>query len=192
MIQSEQINELAAALSKAQAEIVGAVKDSTNPHFKSSFASLESVIDCVRTPLAKNGLAYAQGGATSNHLETVLMHSSGQWIATYTPLINPKGDMQGLGSAMTYARRYALSALLGVPQIDDDGNNASHPPISNKTAAALDAQNALSPTYGKPKCCGKDLILSAKGSYYCQNWQNKAVQHIVPVLKHEYDHWSVK
>lgn len=165
MNKSDSINELAAALSKAQSEIVGAVKDSTNPHFKSGFASLESVMDCVKAPLARHGLAYTQLGHEGG-LETVLMHSSGQWVSSLTPLLNPKGDMQGLGSAMTYGRRYALSALLGVPQIDDDGNIASHP---------LGAELGLS------ECCSAPLKLSTKsGNLYCSNWEDKKQEHIRP------------
>jgi hypothetical protein len=125
---SEQINELAAALSKAQGAIVGAVKDSANPFFKSSYADLASVWDACRDQLAANGLCVIQTVTASDTgvaVTTMLAHSSGQWVKDTLPL-NPKdGSPQAVGSAITYGRRYALAAIAGVAQIDDDGNAAS-------------------------------------------------------------------
>lgn len=127
---SENINELALALAKAQGQIEGAHKDSKNPFFKSSYADLASVWDACREPLAKNGLAVIQ--TTESNIEfdktwliTTLVHSSGQWISG-TYLLTPKvNDPQGMGSAMSYARRYCLAAMVGVFQVDDDANMAS-------------------------------------------------------------------
>jgi hypothetical protein len=126
-MKSELINELAAALSKAQGQLAGAVKDSSNPFFKSRYADLSSVVEALRQPFANNGLSYIQ--TTESHpdevrVETILMHSSGQWISTGTLNVPvTKSDAQGYGSALTYARRYSL-CLLGVAPIDDDGNAA--------------------------------------------------------------------
>ena len=125
---SNEINELAAALAKAQGEITGALKDSANPFFKSKYADLASCWDACRGPLSKNGLSVVQGLDVSDghlYLKTRLMHSTGQWIDSTTP-VTPKDDTpQGMGSALTYARRYALTAMVGVAQVDDDANAAS-------------------------------------------------------------------
>jgi hypothetical protein len=125
---SEGINDLAAALAKAQGEITGALKDSANPFFKSKYADLASCWDACRAPLSKNGLSIVQGlNVTEGHLylQTRLMHATGQWISSTTP-VTPKDDTpQGMGSALTYARRYALTAMVGVAQVDDDANAAS-------------------------------------------------------------------
>ena len=127
MTQSNELKDLALALSKAQSEIVGALKDAANPFFKSKYADLPSVWDAIRAPLTKNGLAVVQAtdvreGQTG--VVTTLMHSTGQWIQGFYPLNPIKNDPQGMGSAMTYARRYALAAMVGVVQIDDDGEAA--------------------------------------------------------------------
>jgi len=123
MYQSEQINELAFALSKAQSEITPAIKDSVNPFFKSKYADLSNVWDACRTPLTKNGLTVIQ---TMDYKEdkiflvTTLAHSSGQWIKSILPIIPNKQDAQGIGSAITYMRRYSLAALVGVTTDEDD------------------------------------------------------------------------
>ncbi len=119
--------ELFAALSKAQAEIKGAVKDSTNPHFKSRYADLESVIEAVKQPFFKFGLSFVQS-VEGDALVTTICHASGGTITSRVPLIIGKNDMQGVGSAITYARRYGLAAAAGVSQTDDDGNAACEAP----------------------------------------------------------------
>lgn len=124
---SESIKELAASLSKAQGEIEGAIKDSKNPHFKSSYADLASVMDAIREPFRKYGLSYSQHPVGRN-LVTILMHQSGEFIQSEMELLVEKPNMQGLGSAITYARRYSLAAIAGVAQVDDDGNEASRFP----------------------------------------------------------------
>jgi hypothetical protein len=132
MAMSEQVNELAAALAKAQAVMPGAKKDQINPHFKSRFADLASVWDACRAPLAENGLSVVQAlepapeGALM--LVSTLLHTSGQWINSTVLMPLAKPDPQGYGSAITYARRYALAALVGVAPEDDDGNAASQDP----------------------------------------------------------------
>lgn len=122
------MKELAAALCKAQQQIEGAKKDSTNPHFKNKYADLGSVWEACKSALVANGLSVAQFGRLTEHgpaLVTRLLHSSGEFIDGEIPLLNGKGDMQGLGSALTYARRYGLAAMVGVSPEDDDGNAAS-------------------------------------------------------------------
>lgn len=125
---SEQINEIATALSKTQGEIKNAKMDTINPHFKSKYADLASVWDSCREPLSKNGLSITQVFIfmDGTYLETTLMHTSGQWISSILPIQPVRNDPQGVGSAITYMRRYALSAIVGIaPEDDDDGNDSS-------------------------------------------------------------------
>ncbi len=127
MNHSEKINELATALSKCQSELTFAVKDSTNPYHKSKYADLTSVWDSIRQPLTKNGLCVVQTVEMQGDnviLVSILMHSSGQWIKSYLPILNASKTSQGQGSGITYARRYALAALVGCVQDDDDGESA--------------------------------------------------------------------
>ena len=130
MNKSESINELAAALSKAQGTMRGALKDSDNPFFKSKYADLASVVEAIRESFSANGLSYIQTVEPTEKNEakvgTTILHSSGQWIdcgCVAVPV--SKADAQGFGSAITYARRYGLSAAAGVAPEDDDGNAAA-------------------------------------------------------------------
>lgn len=127
MNKSEHINELAAALSLAQKEIKGALKDSNNPFFKSRYADLESVWGASKTPLTNNGLSVVQAfgfEGETDYLDTILLHKSGQWISGRQRLLSKDKTAQGMGSAATYARRYGLAAIVGVVQTDDDGESA--------------------------------------------------------------------
>lgn len=131
MTTSEQINELAAALAKAQGVMAGAAKGSTNPHFKSRYADLASVWDACRPPLAANGLAVIQGVATDGTHVTVttrLAHASGQWIESSAAADARDTGPQSVGSVVTYLRRYSLAAMVGVAPEDDDGNDGQTPP----------------------------------------------------------------
>jgi hypothetical protein len=126
-MQSETIGALAAALSKAQAGITGALKDSANPFFKSKYADLASCWDACRRQLTENGLAVVQTIRTENDeslLVTTLAHSSGEWIRSELPIRAKDASPQAQGSAITYARRYALAAIVGLAQIDDDAEAA--------------------------------------------------------------------
>lgn len=127
MQKSEQINELATALAKAQAEIENASKNSSNPHFKSKYADLAEVINTVRPVFSSHGLSISQFPSFADGLasvETVLMHSSGQWMSGTASAGVTKQDAQGVGSAITYLRRYSLAAVAGIAQEDDDANAA--------------------------------------------------------------------
>lgn len=121
---SESIGQLALALSKAQGMIRGAIKDSSNPFFKSKYADLSSVWDACREPLSKNELSVIQIPSDIG-VETVLAHSSGEWIRGFLKICPVKNDAQSIGSALTYARRYALAAMVGIAPEDDDGNMAT-------------------------------------------------------------------
>lgn len=127
---SESIKEIAPALLKAQKGIKAALKDSTNPHFKSKYADLSSVIDAVKAPLNDCGILFTQGVSGEGSavtVETRLIHTSGEWLASALTVPLVKLDAQGVGSAITYGRRYGLQALCGVPAEDDDGNAATAP-----------------------------------------------------------------
>lgn len=128
MNQSETIGKLAEALAKAQGELKSAVKDAHNPFFKSKYADLASVIDACREAMAKNNLSITQFPTIINDnmvLETTLMHSSGEWQKGYYPIKPVKQDPQSVGSAISYARRYSLAAVMNIAQEDDDGAKAS-------------------------------------------------------------------
>jgi hypothetical protein len=136
-MQSETIGALAAALSKAQADITGALKDSSNPFFKSKYADLASCWDACRKQLAANGLSVIQTTRMAEQglmLVTTLAHSSGEWIAGEMPVLTKDASPQGQGSGITYARRYALAAIVGLAQIDDDAEAAQ----GRKAAPQLD------------------------------------------------------
>ena len=127
MKSSETIKDLAVALCEAQAEMGGAVKDSANPFFKSSYADLTSVIKAIKQPFSNNGLSYTQFPIHSEGgvgVATRLMHSTGQWIESEYVLPIVKKDPQAAGSAITYARRYALQSIAGIPTADDDAESA--------------------------------------------------------------------
>lgn len=123
---SPTLGKLAEALSKAQGAMSGALKDSTNPFFKSRYADLESVWSACRKALADNELSVIQ---TTDYdagvrVITTLVHSSGEWIRGTLPIMAKDETPQGIGSAITYARRYALAAIVGVYQTDDDAEAA--------------------------------------------------------------------
>lgn len=131
MTHSEQLGDLAAALAKAQAKVKGAKKDAQNPHYKNDYADLASVWDACRDALTSNGLSVVQtteaGDGTLVTVHTTLLHSSGQWMRGALTMKPQKVDPQGIGSCITYARRYALAAIVGVAPEDDDGHAASQP-----------------------------------------------------------------
>lgn len=127
MNKSETIAKLTTALCQAQAEIKGAHKDSNNPFFNSTYADLSSVWDACREPLLKHGLCVIQAmdiADTGVVIETILCHVSGEWISGRLKMVPVKNDPQGIGSAITYGRRYALAAMVGVAPEDDDGEGA--------------------------------------------------------------------
>jgi len=129
---SESIKDLATALAKTQAQLKPAIKDSTNPHFKSKYADLGAIWDACRKALADNGLSIVQMPTDSADgrvaLTTVLLHISGEYIGTTFSTRLQQDSAQGVGSALTYLRRYALAAMVGiVADEDDDGNAASQP-----------------------------------------------------------------
>ena len=123
---SPEIDKLAEALAKAQSELEGAKKESTNPFFKSNYADLHAVIKSAFPYLSKYGLSVSQGNEIIPNaicVTTTLMHASGQWLRSKVKLPLAKVDAQGVGAAITYGRRYCLSAIVGIAQYDDDANS---------------------------------------------------------------------
>ena len=131
--QSESIANLTVALSYVQGKMSHAVKDSANPFFKSKYADLESVWGACRDLLSAHGIAIMQFPGMYSDLDksmsltTIISHKSGEWLSQEMSVPVTKADAQGAGSAITYMRRYALAAVVGVVQADDDGNAASNP-----------------------------------------------------------------
>ena len=138
MTRSDSIAKIAPALVAAQAAFPSIVKDGKNPAFRSKYATLDGIMAAVRPALAANGLAVVQGAIHPETdgpklvglaVESVLVHTSGEWMATMVPVPVTKSDAHGLGSALSYGRRYGISALLALTtDEDDDGNAATRPP----------------------------------------------------------------
>lgn len=126
---SEQLDQLGAAMAAAQADIEGAAKDRDNPFFKTTYATLASVWAACKPALTKNGLSVLQfsepGSDGTLALTTMLLHASGQYVSGTEVVRLVKDDPQGYGSAMTYARRYGLAAMVGVSPEDDDAEAAT-------------------------------------------------------------------
>lgn len=140
MTTSEQIDRIAEAMAKAQRDMKNAPLNKVNPHFRSKYADLAGIRDAVIPALSTHGIAVVQTfGATpdgGNAVFTRLLHVSGQWVESACA-VPPTPDMQKMGSAITYARRYSLSAICGIAaDEDDDGNEAVMPPPASAQPAA--------------------------------------------------------
>jgi hypothetical protein len=140
---------IAAALAQAQSEMGKAIKDSNNPHFRNKYADLGNVMDACLPALNKHGIAVFQPAGADDRGEfvaTVLLHTSGEKLECRVPLLVNKNDMQGYGSAVTYARRYGLMCMAGIAPEDDDGNAAAKapPPVQQAKPA-----QAAKPDYSK-------------------------------------------
>ena len=130
---SENITEIASALAKAQELINPAAYDAANPHFRSRYATLASVMQSCRAALSKNQIAVVQGTTVSDKnvtVTTMLIHSSGQFISDDIMIPVVQNTAQAIGSALTYGRRYGLSALVGIVSEEDDDANEAMPPVS--------------------------------------------------------------
>ena len=150
MTQSESIDKLLPAFVAFQSDMPSVPKDAVNPHFRSKYASLGAITEATRPHLAKHGLAVTQSLVWRDGVQllvTRVIHVSGQWMQDGGYALNPtKNDPQGMGSAVTYARRYTLGATLGiVTEDDDDGNAASapRPQPAKQPATNLPPLNAI-------------------------------------------------
>jgi hypothetical protein len=166
MKSSEQVNEIAKALSNMQGSMGPAKKDKVNPFFKSHYADLTSVWNAIRDPLCENNLCVTQDAVTLPEgisVSTRVVHESGQWFE-YGPLLVPlsKNDAQAVGSAISYAKRYALGACLGVvAEVDDDGNKAAK-------AAPVKKKEIL------PECSGKEINIWIKN--WCEKYDEESLK----------------
>ena len=162
-LQSEKTAELVTALTKASGQIKVARKDSENPFFHSRYADLSAITEASREALISNDLVITQSTSIELNqmvLVTTLHHVSGQWIRGYYPITAVKADPQSMGRAVTYARRYALSAMLGIVSEDDDGESAmgrtAHAPqqIAQIPQTRIEQSNAL--TVEEPRAVPAD------------------------------------
>ena len=201
MKHSDELKNLAKALAKFQADIKDPARDKDNPYFKSKYVALDGLLDAVRPVLAANGLSFIQSPVSNGQdmgVATLLMHDSGEWIESDPFMLHAvKNDPQAGGSAITYARRYSLSAVLGVAWDDDDDANMStkgHQSRSN-------AQKA--PAKGDCTKAGRQAEKNASSSSQTQkkptsvddyyqlviDWAraNEAVMFIGPLLKEKFN-----
>jgi len=164
MERSEKIDELAAALAKAQGQLENASKDALNPHFRARYADLASVREALRKPLSDNGLAYSQMVMPSDvgiGLHTILMHASGQFIAAEFALPLQQRTAQAIGSAITYMRRYSLLAITGLAAADDDddGDAASAIKEADHTLRERETSRHIQVTSGPPAPTAKAISM---------------------------------
>lgn len=158
MNKSESIKSIAAALAKFQAECGTISKTANNPFFKSKYAPLSEILEQISTPLKNSGLAFSQF-PDGDSLTTILMHpESGEWMEASYNMHPAKSDPQSVGSAISYARRYALGAILALNIDDDDDGNASSQPVKPEPVKSelpwlnkyLDKERTkLNPKYGE-------------------------------------------
>lgn len=178
MKKSDTITKLVAALVKAQAQFETAEMDGYNPHFKSKFATLKSVVAAIRPALTKNGLAIMQFPSADASgkplLETIITHESGEWISESAPLILSKQDMQGLGASVTYLKRISLSAVTGVVADEDDDGNSTQ---KKQNAAQTKSETSMTVSAKDvPPCihCGSVLFYNTEAKeHYCPKYKDK-------------------
>ena len=185
MNKSENIGNLAKALSIVQSKLNPASKDADNPFFKSKYADLNSVWESCRALLAENGLAVTQVNQATDLgviVETVLMHESGEWLSGEILLPLAKRDAQGVGSAITYGRRYGLASIVGVVAgEDDDGNGASQLPKQQQQNPP--ASQRLTPTQEKEifALCNSTGSLSTKVAEHFSANRTQKVEELTRV-----------
>jgi hypothetical protein len=180
MTTSTTIIKITADFLKAQEKIGAAIKNSTNPYFKSKYADLTAVIDACKKELNKNNIVIMQP-INGMNVETILIHTSGEWFMSSTPIIcKQANDPQALGSAISYARRYGLQSMVLIPADDDDGNianNVKDPTdewknindVPDKKVSATDAHFCT--IHNKPM---KERLNKTGGKWFDHRWQNDA------------------
>lgn len=161
MQKSDSIKNLAAALILFHVKVENIKKDASNPFFKSKYASLSNILDAITDPLAEAGLTFSQHPTDANGLCSLLIHAeSGEYLMSEFDMKPVKDDPQGRGSCITYQRRYALSAILGLNiEDDDDANTATH---GGKTPEAAEDANKPWLNKGTPQFEGAVKKLSEK------------------------------
>ncbi|HHZ93966.1 MAG TPA: hypothetical protein EYN67_00015 [Flavobacteriales bacterium] len=154
MEKSESIKNIAVAMCEVQASMESASKSSDNPFFNSKYADLSEVLRCIKGIIPSKNLSFMQmpsfeSGVVS--VETIVMHSTGEWISSTSASPISKSNPQGVGDAITYLRRYSLAAIFGLAQQDDDGNSNSEQPSKNKSSQnQQQGQDDNKPWYNEP------------------------------------------
>ena len=178
---AQVFGNIATALASAQAKMGKALKSANNPHFKSKYADLASVTEACLPALNESGIAVIQPTGedeTGRYVETMLIHGpSGEVLKCRVPLIVQKNDMQGYGSAVTYARRYGLMSMSGIAPEDDDGNDAAKALPKAQQAPKGPSDQAVSEA--------KDMLFGADDmDDLIRIWKNipKELQHVQPVI----------
>ena len=143
---SDRVDAISAALAKAQGQIANPTKGAVNPHFRSQYSDLASGLNAIRAALSANAIAVVQTTMLANDdtliLRTALCHASGQWIISAWPVVKLPAPPQVIGSALTYARRYTLFALVGIAgEGDDDNGNAAS--AKGVNASLIDADQLV-------------------------------------------------
>lgn len=179
---SEQINEISAALSKALAVITNPTKDATNPHFRSKYATLDTGLNVIREALSKVGISFVQ--TTRIEGEMLMLDSrimfGNQWIESEYPVIKFPAKQQEIGSALTYARRYSLFALVGVAGEEDDDANAA---VSPAAAPARNVKPAKLPKDESQKIYGAlaETLMMAESVEQIDKWLSDNMKAIEPL-----------
>lgn len=173
MNMSDDISALAAALSKAQGAIDDASKGSLNPHFRSKYADLAAVRSVIREPLAVNDLSIVQLPKTVQggvEVTTMLLHKSGQWISSVLFMPSGKMDAHGLGSAISYARRYSIMSILSLAAEDDDGNAAVERVPQQFTVKSNEIKIDPANNEGADKLLAEAQEIAKQGSVAMRDW----------------------
>lgn len=201
MKHSDELKNLAKALAKFQADIKDPARDKDNPYFKSKYVALDGLLDAVRPVLAANGLSFIQSPVSNGQdmgVATLLMHDSGEWIESDPFMLHAvKNDPQAGGSAITYARRYSLSAVLGVAwDDDDDANMATKGHQSRSNAQNAPAKGDCTKVWRQAEKTASSSSQTPKkptsvDDYYqlVIDWAraNEAVMFIGPLLKAKFN-----
>jgi len=184
---SDGIKEISGALFSVQQQVVGIVKDSKNPHFKSNYASLEAVMDTVKPKLHNADVLLTQGLGNvidgSLEVTTRLTHcESGEWLESTMHVPLQKRDPQGVGSAATYGLRYSIMALLGLPPVDDDGEAAidRNPPKPTETKAAASKGDDARNLYTTLETAMRMATTKAELTEWWENPTNVTARHRLP------------
>lgn len=203
MNKSESIQELAAALSKFQGEIKNPSNTATNPFFKSKYAPLNDVLNLVRPILSKHGLSVVQapsGDGENIVVTTTLLHESGEWMEFPELILKAdKPTAQGAGSAITYARRYAISAILGISSEDDDDGNHAEPDTPKPTTPKAEKNKGQSTPKSKTDTDKQAIVDNSLASdaqiTYINNLSSKkgyTIDALVSYIKTAYNKTDIK
>ena len=181
---SETIQELSKALVKASGELKNPVKNAVNPHFKNRYADLTSIIEVSRKTLAENGLAVIQGVECEGALvrvQTRILHLTGEWIESEITMQSESANPQKIGSAITYGRRYGLSAILGI-SADDDDDGAIASEKGQKKQTPKPAQKQLIKKQPEPDMVVVELKKYFDGLFFEPQERGKIVMHYTEKL----------